>query len=314
MTKQEITQLCRLIPVGSTRFSIPASGDMSAAQRWLDVEYRALRDPRFGFNFIRTLIETGTPFPNRARRLDQSLLEMAYIYERMAAEGTRPTDGAISEAHYLAYPDNGLAPVVNACLLQPEREWGYEKIAKLVGCCTLAIKVYEALYFNVRDRLDDQGYITFLIWPHGRYPMYDPLYTRLVPPGQLLLQNADEFGLEKALAGYGFIRNYPRLIDTAQGMTEIKHAMTSKCLAAMWSGQSGTNNRDIGRHMAFQIAEAQSGGPQSGALENVGMSNLGENMLVELRSVGALAEGKTAPTVIDIQVEAAEQKQLSEKT
>lgn len=308
MTKDEIKQLCRLIPVGSTRFSVPATGDASAAQRWLDVEFHALNDPRFGFNFIRTLIETGTPFPLRAKKLDESLLEMAYVFERMAAQGQRPVDGAIADAHNLARPNNRLYHVVNALLMQPPEEYPYQKIAHTVGLSVLAIRVYETLYFNVRDRLDDPGYIYRLIWPHGRYDVYNPAYTSLVPQDQLLLQNCDEFGIEKGLAGVGFIRNYPKLVETAQGMTEIKHSLTAQCLGAMWSGQSNVNNRAIGRHMAFVIAEAQSGGPQSGALENVGMTNIGDAMLNELRTLSAVSD--TTKVVIDITPE----KQLPEKT
>jgi len=312
MTADEIKQLCRLIPVGSTRFSIPASGDVSAAQRWIDVEYRALRDPRFGFNFIRTLIETGTPFPLRAKQLDQSLLEMAYIYERMAAQGHRPTDGAISEAHFLARPENRMAAVVNAYLLQPSKDFSHRRIANATGFCEMGIRFYETLFFNVRDRAEDPGYIFWLIWPHGRYSLYGNDYTRLVPDGQLLLQMADEFGLEKALAGYGFLRGYTKQIDAAQGVTEAKHVITGKALSAFWAGQSNNNNRDIGRHTAFVIAEAQSGGPQSGALENVGMTNLGDDILDEIRKLGAVTKNAETPgTIIDVTPEA---KQLAEKT
>lgn len=309
MTKDEITKLCRLIPVGATRFSIPVSGDTSAAQRWLDVEYTALHDPSFGFNFIRTLVDTGTPFPLRAKFVGQSLLELAYSYERMAAEGNRPTNGAISAAHYLAYPGNRLAAVVNACLLQPSKECSYARIAKMVGVSEMTIKFYETLYFNVRDREDDAGYLFSLIWPHGRYMSYDPVYARMVPEGQLLLQTCDEFGLEKGLAGYGFTRNYPGKLDASQSMIEIKHAMTTKCIAAFWAGQSGTSSRDIGRHMAFQIAEAQSGGAQSGALENVGMTCFGELLLEDIRRIGELS---AAEPTIDVTAEAV--KQMAEKT
>jgi hypothetical protein len=117
----------------------------------------ALNDPKVGWNFLRSLIEDKLEFP---LGLDHPQLQRANAYLRGAA------DDSVEEAMSLAHPENTTKRNILKGLLI-STDVTLVEIADWMSFSLEAAQIYSELFFNVRDRRNEPGYITKILYPDG---------------------------------------------------------------------------------------------------------------------------------------------------
>jgi hypothetical protein len=116
----------------------------------------ALNDPKFGWNFLRALKEDGLPL---SLVIDNLQLQEAngYLYGGY--------NESMDEALFLFHPANTtMRNLLKGLLIC--RDVTLETIANWMRLPLDVVRIFE-LFFNVRDRLDEPGYIAQLLNPDG---------------------------------------------------------------------------------------------------------------------------------------------------
>jgi len=152
-------------------------------------------DPRFGWNFVGAFIQSRQPFPPQVLNpeLRRTFSHLHY----------READEAVQTAIAWDFPRNSQRYALNALLLCPDI--ALPEIAQLFGLSAEEVRVYEQLFYNVRDRLSDAGYIAKLVFPLGRSPVTKDNLLR-EDPGQPFLRAAFNHGKTEVLHMAGLIR------------------------------------------------------------------------------------------------------------
>jgi hypothetical protein len=117
----------------------------------------ALNDPKFGWNFLRALKQDGMELP---LVIDHLQLQEANGYLRGAY------DDAMDESLVLAGPQNTtMRNLLKALLIC--RDVTLENIANWMELPLEVVRIFDQLFFNVRDRLHERGYIAQILYPDG---------------------------------------------------------------------------------------------------------------------------------------------------
>ena len=117
----------------------------------------ALNDPKFGWNFLKSIKEDGLELPPV---IAHPQLLQAYRYLNGAY------DEAMDDALILMHPENMTTRNALRALLIC-RDVTLEQIAICLRISPEAARVFDQLFYNVRDRLDEPGYIGQLLNPYG---------------------------------------------------------------------------------------------------------------------------------------------------
>jgi hypothetical protein len=221
MTAERILQLIELIRFSPYDPPLIWKEQLQArahSRAWeSDRRVSALTDPEFGWHYVKSLTHLGLPLPLLAT---EPVLYAAYRYE--TGIDKYYDDTVIREAMELQSPDlHFYRNVIKAGLIIPEMS--YEEISQLGSFSVAGIQAYEQLFWNVRDRASDPGYIPMLVFPqtivmqriHG-------LDLNNTEPGQLLLQIALLLGREGLLHWSGLQRECEaRTMDPEQAAREL---------------------------------------------------------------------------------------------
>ena len=141
--------------------------------------------------------------------------------------------------------------LLGCLLLKPEID--YAAIGRRGGASEAAVLVYETLFWDVRDRLDDPIYIASLVYPQGRQVEFDPDYSRKVDPMYLALRATVNYVIEAAEELLGL-----RAPDARSTVKHQSQAFAAKILSlANFAARMGFLHQDlpIFRH-AFRVLKA----------------------------------------------------------
>jgi len=148
MNRSYISDLVEYMPPDSFYFVSNGVGNTRSGRRAL-----ALNDPKFGWNFVKTLKEDDLSVPAAIGHL-QILQAFAHL--------SGSENDAIDEALFLAEPSNTTARNLLKGLLI-SGDVTLENIAGWMQISLEAARVYDQLFFNVRDRRDEPGYIVQIL-------------------------------------------------------------------------------------------------------------------------------------------------------
>ena len=152
MNRAYIRQLAKFLSPESSYFA-PSGAVLSAADRGAI----ALADPKFGWNFVKSFMEDGREFPST---VVNPLLLQANSHLR------EPDDDEMEQAMMLTHPVNTRMRHVLQGLLISE-DVTLRTIGTWMGIPLKVVRLFDQLFFNVRDRRDEPGYIVQLLNPDG---------------------------------------------------------------------------------------------------------------------------------------------------
>lgn len=194
-----------------------------------DSGQRALwyNNPAFGRSFIDQHINQGLRL---SPQVTEPYLRRYYEYRRY---GHYYED--ICEATSWTDPIRAYDKSVVQCLLIAQEP--LEESAQMVGYDLEALKAYDQLYFNVRDRRNDLAYLTQLVYPAGRKPEYMQDYLESVLLEKWAMRAAYNNGIDDALHLLGFRSRLPEGGDLSQAFHQLVMAN------ALVSGRNGGINQ-----------------------------------------------------------------------
>jgi hypothetical protein len=210
---------------------------------------KCLFEPSFGIRFARHFVQFSDSLPDGASDLS---LKIAYDYMTLGY-AIRPED---LQAFALDQ-DGYLRNLLRAYLICPGITT--DEIAKKLGVSKKAVELYDQLFWNVRDRLNDQLYIAKLVFPETRLVHLKPHYLETASTGQLLLQIAYEYGHEEMerLAGMTRSRNDGKSTE-AVAMELESQILKNGSLLAKLGGANQKNSPGMNHAKALLLARQKS--------------------------------------------------------
>jgi hypothetical protein len=277
MTREEIDQLIPLIPwdapylqqLPPARESFLVSRRHSLVHAYVD----AFLDPRFGWKFVRTFAELGQSLPRTLTDERFRLLWRAYQFETENAH-----DPLLLQTLALDHPRNFFARnLVKAFLVAPDLPWA--EMSQKLGMPIHLLQAYDQLFFNVRDRLQDEVYIQGLIYPEGRRIELMPDYLRREQMGLLLLRAVRNHGIETAMTLGGFRNGFLSEFNSTETAQRLESMIMGN--GALWARLGGLNQSHMPgiMHARAVIAATKQGGQQAATNDDtiMGLGAVGSN-------------------------------------
>ena len=184
MNRQRIQILVGLIPPGAAyRAAIPRECSTLGMPEEVDLYAHAAYDLQFGWGFVQTFAQLERPLPSA---VDEPELLRAYATVRYQHQ-----DPDVLAALCLQSSANYLMRIVVCCLLT--LKWDYEAIARYTGLRAEVCRIYEVLFWNMRDRhwIDLMAHV----FPAGRQVEFLPGYAVNESLMNLALRAAVQQGL-----------------------------------------------------------------------------------------------------------------------
>jgi len=266
MTAQVIQKLAGLLPPDCGYFA-------GSLGRFLVGKCIIEMDPRFGWNFVNAFVQTGRLLP--AEVLNSELQRTFYHLHYGEA------DEAVQTAIAWDFPRNAQRHVLNALLLCPDV--AFSEISLIFGLSEEAVRTYEQLFFNVRDRLADSGYVAHLVYPLGEVPQTEEDFER-EDPGQRFLRVAFEHGKKEVLQMAGLVRPQPGDLPVAKLAEEVERGLLARGVAALHHGQA--NSAEIKHAKDVVLARMKVTQPeQTLPLKGLEALSLNDGILETLRGI-----------------------------
>ena len=150
------------------------------------------------------------------------------------------------------------------------------------------MRIYEKLFFNVRDRKKEALYISSIVYPNTRMVEVMDNYTKTEDFGKILLRSAYNNGIEDAMYFSGlkiesFVNSDQTLaVEMAQ---KLETAIMANAYFLARNGFLGGRNNGIGHAKGLLIAAKQSG-MDTNKEDTEGMGGtMGEDMMKSLLSI-----------------------------
>ena len=189
MTSERIEELIGLLPERSpyvTRIPRIQHKAMGVPEE-VDVRSYAMNDASFGWKFINSFLDLGRPVP---ADVYESVLLRPYCYVRYESY-----DRDARMAFEIENIANRTKRALLRCMLLVS-EMPYRTIAESLQLTVETVKIYENLFWNIRDRLPDPAYLTQLIFPDTRKVELMPNYLIEEDPQNLVLRITIQHGLK----------------------------------------------------------------------------------------------------------------------
>lgn len=160
MDQKRVRELISLLPPGAAYPATPRRSPFQYARQAPAERFAmAMRDPAFGASFVGAFIEKRRWLPDVVSEwpLLQCFLSRAFkVNEPLMLEAES----------FLTEIRRQERDILDALLLAEDTTLA--GIAELLNTSEQVLEAYEALFFNVRDRRHEKGYITALLRPDGR--------------------------------------------------------------------------------------------------------------------------------------------------
>src|SRR6266700_555221 len=153
----------------------------------VNVWAEASNDPAFGSKFIDSFLKLGRPLPD-------SIIEAEFrrVYSYACGQSE---DQDAREALALEHPRNLQRRILLCCLLLRD-EFDFAQIAQRAGLSEDTVRMYEALFWNVRGR--DKIYVNSLVYPESRQVEWAPDYALRETLMNLALRATVQVGISAA--------------------------------------------------------------------------------------------------------------------
>ena len=272
MTFDRIQELSQYIPDESNYYNeiLGHTKQLTTVNKFL----RSYKDLSFGYHIIKALCDSNMPLP---ATIDEEELYDAYQFLRYNAY--KPD---VVFAISLTHPSNkSMEDVIKAFLITDET---FEKLSNITGIPQNVLKVYEKLFFNVRDRKNEALFIANTVYPDTRMVEIMDNYAKNEDFGKMLLRSAYNNGLEDAMYFSGlkaesFVNSDQTLaVEMAQ---KLETAIMANAYFLARNGYLNQKHSGIGHAKGLLIAAKQSG--QDNSKEDIeGLGALGDTMMSEL--------------------------------
>jgi hypothetical protein len=226
-------------------------------------------DPSFPWLFTMAFVQMKRPLP---LEVDENHMRQAYEYEFRNFH-----DDRIFNALLFRHPRwRTKKNLLEALLIIPELTLA--DIARLTDTDLAAVQMYENLFFNVRDRLNDLMYINEIVFPQTRMVEYRNNYFLTEDPGLLMLRAAYRYGLDAVLEIYGSKVNREELpLDVyakklkAQVLAEANHIAEA-------GGLNQANLPVMNQAFKLLLAAENADAPKTGTTDSqMGLTAVGLN-------------------------------------
>ncbi len=282
MTPAAVHRYARLLPEFALRFDYIPGGSGSKQQlqvnRYLAIE----RDVRFGWNFVRTLIDNRISMPPD---VDNEWLCRAWRFEFTG------DDDAVMQALALDQPSgHHVADTLKMLLLH--EEWDIARVAERLHYPVEVIQCYHDLFFNVKERLADEKFVVSQVWPEGRGVMFDPNYAKNLGFSDRIRRASFDGSVEQALVLAGHQAGWQSSMDLMTSSSAFERDVMAIGNLALHAGLGGQHNPSLTRASNMVVA-AKASGQQSRDVQDQGglmHATLGQSILGELHKSAAVAQ------------------------
>jgi hypothetical protein len=194
MLKSRIIELVDSIPFKSTIYTEPADRGISTSDVVINRRAHAIHDPAFAWHFAQAFVQLRQPLP---AMVQEQCIKTAF--EHLL---NRSNNDSINEALVFQHPKwtNKRGFLEALLLLQDLR---LDEVAAHTGLTVSSVMTYEGLFWNVRDRLKEEFYMSELCFPETRIVEYRSDYWDTVGPRELMLRAAFNGDLETILQIFG---------------------------------------------------------------------------------------------------------------
>jgi len=214
-----------------------------------------LHDPQVGFRFVQAHIEMGVPMDPT---INEESLHLAYNY--MKCTDTEHQHFMTAYALHMNHPQSGvLGSLVRAYLICPDIS--YQKISSDLKVPVAAVRLFEELFFNVRDRMDEPAYIHGVVFPETRMPIMRPGYGDREDPRLIVLRMAYDHGIEPAMAVSGRRSAMTQEHNSSDSALRVEGSIMS---TALTQARIGMGSGAALSHARQMISAAKIGGQEQG--------------------------------------------------
>jgi hypothetical protein len=165
-------------------------------------------DPALGAKFVDSFLELRRPLPES---IHESEILRAYAYRRFGNP-----DPNVAAAFALEKESDKRRRILIRCLLL-RPEYSYDTIGKKMGCSVDSVRLYEKLFWPVRDQ--DELFIASLVFPQTRRCELEEGYAQNETEENLAYRAALRYGMEAVEVLLGFKKNMI-MNETTQQMAE----------------------------------------------------------------------------------------------
>ena len=275
MTGKRIEQLCQLIPTGSSFLgtlphlnhlpSLPGN-TQDRMNRWTF----SINNPRFGWDLVNALVETRTGFPDAVH---EETLRTAYMARTLGF-----SDRAVDYAYMFETQPQFSAQrsiiksmvMANCSVSQIMRDMG--------GVIDMYVLVaWEDLFYNIRDRSREPGFLYGIVYPDGPVVEKDANYERLESLDMLVMRLAYHHGWEHTATWCGLTRRENvEMVDAVAAAQQVESAiMTNALLSIRTGGLNQPRNQAINQARQLIAAKLAGGEENNAASDLYGLSAIG---------------------------------------
>lgn len=280
MTYDEIYKLADTLPENSRALQLVGSAlDVPNNKEVIKFTY-CYKDLSFLWNYTRSFTDT------------KSYAKDAHFYTRPATQeiinrvSSFIRGGQEPEVAQAVAIDRSLPPLfkntIQGCLLADDFELA--SVAQQLGMPPNVINLYEKIFFNVRERQEENLFIASIVHPDGRVAEFDTSQQYRASENAKLRQAGYHNGVEDVLMLAG-LRGYGTGDDTRSAVREFERKMM---VNALWLARNGfLNTHHVGISNAKNlIAAAKHGGDNESAGEGDEVGNsIGETLMGEVVAV-----------------------------
>jgi hypothetical protein len=276
MTFERIQELTQYIPEDSEYCNeiLGHTKQITTVNKFI----RSYKDVAFAYHFVKTLVDKEKPLP---AFIDEPELYDTYQFLRYNAY--KPN---VVFAISLTHPSNkSMEDVIKAFIITDEP---FDKLAEITGIPEEVIRLYEKLFFNVRDRKKEALFIANTVYPNTRMVELMDNYTRNEDFGKMLMRSAYNNGIEDAMYFSGL--KIESFINSDQTLAvEMAKKLETAILANGYfiarNGYLNSKTSGIGHAKGLLIAAKQSGMDNSKEDTEGVAGTLGEDMMKSLLTI-----------------------------
>jgi hypothetical protein len=259
MNSREIRNLIAYLPPRS-----PYPGGGASLQAGSNRQFReaclavCLNDPKFGYNFVMSFVKTEQPLPPGVFNLS--------IRRDYFAQNHR--DDIFADTYALSHPANtARRRIINALLIC--RDITTAEIASKMDMPVETLELYEQLWFNVRDRLDDPGFIAGLLYANTRLSNLE-IDSAEVPDYDIkLLRAAHEFGAAEVLYLTGVVPSREQSFSNAYQAQELEFTLMDIAVTQARYGSTTIKSAPAVDRAKSLLIAAKKGGSQDKRADDV---------------------------------------------
>lgn len=258
MNRQQVNRMMQLLPAGCRYLRALPSAPRPAAPELdglVDRMVFCTHDPEFGFRFVQAHLEQGVPMDPT---INEESLHLAYNFLQQTC--THEQRMVAAWAFHMSHPQCGvLSHLIKAHLICPEIS--YHKISQVLKVPVASVRLYEELFFNVRDRMDEPAYINGIMFPETRVPVMRPGYGEREDPHLIVLRLAYDHGIDPAMAVSGRRSAMTQEHNSSDSALRVEGSIMS---TALTQARIGIGSSHALGHARQMIAAAKIGGQEQG--------------------------------------------------